>query len=109
MGLDPEYNTGDGASEIAKLYPEVTMIIAGHSHAEVKTEVNGVLIIQPKNYGQGVAKVELEVEKTEDGVNVVNRTGDLILINKNNNVEEDEELDAELASYHQTAVEDVKK
>ena len=109
MGLDPEYNTGDGASDIAKLCPEVTMILAGHSHAEVKTEVNGVLIVQPKNYGQGVAKVELEVEKTEDGVNVVNRTGDLILINKNNNVEEDEELNAALASYHQTAVEDGKK
>ena len=74
VGVEEEYGDGDGASTIAELNPEVSLIIAGHSHQSVVSQyVNGVLITQPKNAGQAVAKVELEVEKTADGVNVVNK------------------------------------
>lgn len=74
VGVEEEYGDGDGASTIAELNPEVSLIIAGHSHQSVISQyVNGVLITQPKNAGQAVAKVELEVEKTADGVNVVNK------------------------------------
>ena len=74
VGVEEEYGDGDGASTIAELNPEVSLIIAGHSHQSVISQyVNGVLLTQPKNAGQAVAKVELEVEKTADGVNVVNK------------------------------------
>ncbi|MGL5379438.1 5'-nucleotidase C-terminal domain-containing protein [Clostridium sp.] len=105
MGLTPEYGDGDSATDIANLNPEVAMILAGHSHATIKEEiVNGVLITQPKNNGSAVSKVELEVEKTEEGTKIVNRSVEHIVLEKNSPV--DAELDAKLDNAHQIALND---
>ena len=105
VGVEEEYGDGDGASTIAELNPEVSLIIAGHSHQSVVSQyVNGVLITQPKNAGQAVAKVELEVEKTADGVNVVNKEVSHVSLSATSEV--DAKLDAELEQAHQLALSD---
>lgn len=107
MGLNGEYGDGDSATEIANLNPELSAIIAGHSHSVVNTEVNGVIVTQPKNGGQGVAKVELEIEKTGEDVKVVDTKSTHIAISKDSS--EDKDLNEKLESYHQEAKADATK
>lgn len=110
MGLTSEYGDGDSATDIANLNPEVDVIIAGHSHSEIKQDiVNGVLITQPKNNGQGVSKAVIELEKTEAGVKVVNKSSSVIAIDKNNLVDEDATLTSELKKYDDIARADALK
>lgn len=105
VGLNEEYGDGDGATTIAELNPEISLIVAGHSHQTIESEiVNGVLITQPKNNGQGVAKVEIEVEKTEDGVNVVEKNVEHVSLSKTSEVDAD--LNNKLEEAHQIALSD---
>ncbi|MBD7912144.1 5'-nucleotidase C-terminal domain-containing protein [Clostridium cibarium] len=107
MGVKNEYGGGDSATDIANENPDVSMIVAGHTHVSIKEQiVNGVLITQPKNAGAEVSKVELEVEKTSTGCKVVNRSASLIPLLKVS--EEDEVLNKELEKYHQEALADGK-
>lgn len=104
MGLNNEYGDGDSATSIAELNPELSMIVAGHSHATVNTEVNGVLITQPKNNGEAIAKVELEIEKSDGGIEVVNRESNHISINKDSL--QDSDLNTKFEEYHEIALND---
>jgi LPXTG-motif cell wall-anchored protein len=107
MGITNEYGNGDSATDVANLNPEVSMIVAGHTHVSVKEQiVNGVLITQPKNLGAEVSKVELNVQKTDDGYKVVNKNADLIKLTKAS--KEDEELNKRLEKYNQEALTDGK-
>jgi len=52
---------------LATACPEITAILAGHSHSELVGEVvNGVRIVQVKNAGVKVAKLDLNLEKVAD-------------------------------------------
>ncbi|MEG0133474.1 MAG: 5'-nucleotidase C-terminal domain-containing protein [Clostridium sp.] len=105
MGLTSEYGNGDSATDIANLNPELAMIVAGHSHTTIQNQtVNGVLITQPTNGGQGVSKAILEVEKTDSGFKVVNKTSSVIKLTKESAV--DENLNTKLQIYHDIAVAD---
>ncbi|WP_040192590.1 5'-nucleotidase C-terminal domain-containing protein [Clostridium culturomicium] len=102
MGLTSEYGNGDSATDIANLNPEVDVIVAGHSHTTIQQEVvNGVLVTQPTNNGQGLSKTVLEIEKTADGAKVVNKTSSVIKLEKNSPV--DEALTSELKKYDDIA------
>ncbi|MBE6051562.1 MAG: 2',3'-cyclic-nucleotide 2'-phosphodiesterase [Clostridium sp.] len=108
MGIDSEYGRGDSATDIANLNPEVSVIIAGHSHqSHAEEEVNGVLITQPKNLGKEVSKVELNVEKEAGKVTIKNKKSSLIKLDKNS--PEDPELSAALEKYNQDALNDGKR
>lgn len=62
MGLTSEYGDGDSVTDITNLNPDVDVIVAGHSHSSIQQEiVNGVLVTQPSNNGQGVSKAEYSV------------------------------------------------
>jgi 2',3'-cyclic-nucleotide 2'-phosphodiesterase (5'-nucleotidase family) len=107
MGLTTEYGNGDSATDIANLNPEVSMIVAGHTHVSIKEQiVNGVLITQPKNAGAEVSKVELEVAKTSDGYKVVNKSASLIPLSKT--AAQDEELNEKFKKYDEEALADGK-
>ncbi len=108
MGIESEYGNGDSATDIANLNPELSMIVAGHSHKTNEMEtVNGVLITQPTNNGQGVSKAVLEVEKTAEGVKVVNKSSSVIKIAKNSPI--DSELTDKLQQYDDLAKADATK
>ncbi|GAB6169590.1 5'-nucleotidase C-terminal domain-containing protein [Clostridium carnis] len=108
MGLNQEHGDGDSAKDIANLNPEVAMILAGHSHTSILSEiVNGVLITQPKNNGQEVSKVELEIEKNNGQAKVINKKASHIKVDKT--IAEDEALNQKLDVYHNAAIADAKK
>lgn len=107
MGLTSEYGDGDSATDIANINPEVAMIVAGHSHTTIPNQtVNGVLITQPTNAGQGVSKTQIEVNKTGSTVKVVNKSSEVIKLSKDS--KEDEGLNAKLQKYHDAAIADGK-
>lgn len=108
VGLNNEYGDGDSAMDIANLNPEVSMIVAGHSHESIKSQiVNGVLITQPKNFGTEVSKVEIDVKKTDKGVEVVDKRASLTRLTKTS--ESDPKMDLSLEKYHNEAIKDATK
>ena len=109
MGENTETNNGDSAAEIANLNPEVSLIIAGHSHVRIAQEyINGVLVTQPKNAGEDLSKAELKVKKNADGkYEVVEKTSSVTTFTKTS--ETDAELDEALAPYDEMAKADGKK
>lgn len=68
LGLDPEYGVeGSGLKAVAAANPELTAIIGGHAHYDIAgQEINGVLVVEPKAYGNRVSKVDITLAK-QDG------------------------------------------
>lgn len=56
----------DQIKALAAACPEITAILSGHAHTDVggQTE-NGVLIVQPKKWGQRVSEIDLKFEKID--------------------------------------------
>lgn len=105
VGSENEYGNGDSAKDIANLCPEVSVILAGHTHERLEKEiVNGVLITEPKNNGVDLADIDLEVKKTSEGVKVIKKDASIITFNKDS--AEDENLNKKLEKYHNIALND---
>lgn len=68
------------AARIAHEVPGVDLIVVGHSHGEVAdTTVNGVLMMQPKNWATSVAVAHLDVQRPAGGKwQVAARRGGLV-------------------------------
>lgn len=78
IGPDGEY-AKDGAKDVANANPELTAIVAGHAHSDIKGEVvNGVLIVEPKSFGARISKIDLTLEKVNDKYVVKERTSENI-------------------------------
>ncbi|HYF83927.1 MAG TPA: 5'-nucleotidase C-terminal domain-containing protein [Clostridia bacterium] len=56
----------DQVKALAAACPEITAILSGHAHSDIggQTE-NGVLIVQPKKWGQKVSEIDLTFEKAD--------------------------------------------
>ncbi|MDO4535427.1 MAG: 5'-nucleotidase C-terminal domain-containing protein, partial [Clostridium perfringens] len=107
VGLENEYGNGDSAIDIANENPEVSGIIAGHSHTLVESlNVDNAVISQPKNNGDYVSKFVFTFEKDGDSYKVIDKTATAI---SSANVEEDEDLKKTLSSYHTKALNDANK
>ncbi len=109
MGESSETGNGDSATDIANMNPEVSLIIAGHSHVRIAQQlINGVLVTQPKNAGEDVSKAELKVKKDKDGkYKVISKSSSVTTFKKDS--ETDPELDKILAPYDEMAKNDGKK
>ncbi len=108
MGEDNEYGVADsGVNDLANACPELDVIIAAHEHKQVEgTEVNGVLIVENDDLGETLAKVDITVEKDENGeYQVVDRTSESIAVA---DYEADEEVMAALADADARAKEDAQ-
>jgi 2',3'-cyclic-nucleotide 2'-phosphodiesterase/3'-nucleotidase len=74
--LGPEENQ---AYAIAQHAPSVDAVVFGHSHQELPdTRVGGVLLIQPKNWGISVARLDFVLEGRPGRWKVVRKQGRLI-------------------------------
>lgn len=72
----PSENVG---ARIAREVPGIDMIVIGHSHQEVAdTTINGVLLVQPKNWATSVAVAHLDVVKDGRTWRVQGRRGGLV-------------------------------
>lgn len=77
LGRDPKLNAPDAADDItgenaiyalAESVPGIDVILFGHTHREVAQEmVNGVLLVQARNWAQSLAKVDVEMERDASG------------------------------------------
>lgn len=104
VGLENEYGNGDSAIDVANENPEVSGIIAGHSHSLVESlNVKNAVISQPKNNGDYVSKFVFTLEKDGDSYKVIDKNATTISCA---NVKEDETLKETLSSYHAKALKD---
>lgn len=104
VGLESEYGNGDSARAIAEMNPEVSAIVAGHSHTNLPEEkINNAVISQPTSNGQMVSKIELTVRKNGEKVEVVDKKSKLL---STKGVAEDQKINDLLANFHNTAIAD---
>lgn len=105
MDIENEYELkGSGVRDLAEACPELDLIVAAHGHQLIEgEEINGVYVIENKNNAATLAEIHLELQKTEDGWDVINRTSTSHTIGE---YEVDEELDTMLEPYHERAIED---
>ena len=60
--------TENAASDMAREVPGIDVIFMGHTHREVAdTTINGVLVLQAKNWGASLAVATLELQESGDG------------------------------------------
>ncbi len=77
-GLERDPQTGETYADqmsnenavgaLAEQVPEIDVIMFGHSHRELPTKtINGVLLVQARNWGQSLARVDVEMERAGAG------------------------------------------
>lgn len=106
MGMNNEYEVkNSGAEDLANACPELDLIVASHEHRLIEgEEVNGVLVVMNKNSAATMVKVDLTLEKQEDGSwEVAERTSESLDMSA---YEPDKELMEKLAPYDERAKED---
>ena len=62
--LEPEEPDENVVYEIARKVPELDAIVFGHSHRELESaSVGKVLVVQPKNWGMSLARIDFMLER----------------------------------------------
>lgn len=75
----PGHPGEDRVWDLAEQVPGIDAIVFGHSHQELAgLEVNGALLVQPKNWARSVAEIEFVLERTEQGWRVAQRRSRLV-------------------------------
>jgi 2',3'-cyclic-nucleotide 2'-phosphodiesterase/3'-nucleotidase len=88
-GLERDPQTGQSYSDqmknenavgaLAEQVPGIDVILFGHSHREVAEKlINGVLLVQARNWGQSLARVDMEMERTGGGWKVASKGSTVI-------------------------------
>ena len=88
-GLERDPQTGQSYSDqmenenavgaLAEQVPGIDVILFGHSHREVAAKViNGVLLVQARNWGQSLAQVDVEMEREGDGWKLASKSSKVI-------------------------------
>lgn len=106
MGIENEYEVAhSGVADLANECPELDAIVSAHNHQAIAGEIiNGVLIVENKDSGATLAKIDLTVEQGEDGKwHVVDRASEIIDVSE---YEADAELMEKLKPYDERARED---
>ena len=103
MHVDNEFDVSDsGVEDLANACPELDLIVAAHGHQMIDDlTINGVPIIENKNMGATLGQILIDLEKTDEGWQVVNTSTKLIMMS---DYESDEELTEKLQPYHERAV-----
>ena len=94
---------GNVAYEIVKEHPEIDVMITGHDHYDIPPFLlNGVLCVQPGNWGQRLTKMDITLEKDGNHWKVVTKTGQNLVVDKS--VEAAPEITDLAKKYNDTAV-----
>ena len=79
LGPDPEAGTGDDPRyldlpgeqttiELAEKVPGIDVILFGHTHQELAGRIiHGALLVQAKNWGASLARVDMDVDRDAEG------------------------------------------
>ncbi|MBI1749652.1 MAG: 5'-nucleotidase C-terminal domain-containing protein [Acidobacteria bacterium] len=88
-GLERDPQTGETYADqmdnenavgaLAEQVPGIDVIFFGHSHRELPTKlINGVLLVQAKNWGQSLARADVELERRASGWKVASKRSTVI-------------------------------
>jgi 2',3'-cyclic-nucleotide 2'-phosphodiesterase/3'-nucleotidase len=67
------------SARVAREVPGIDLIVFGHSHREVAdTVINGVMLMQPRNWAASVAVAELQLDREQGRWHVRSRRGRLV-------------------------------
>ncbi len=108
LGRDPvtgaveesSYPEEDRAWDLAEQVPGIDVILFGHSHRELPGKVvNGALLVQPKNWAQSVADVELTLKREGKRWVVADKTSRLVQMDAS--IAPDEEILALTRAAHE--------
>ena len=96
--------SGSGVEDLANACPELDLIIAAHGHKMIDDlTINGVPIIENKNYAETLGRILIDLTKTDEGWEV-NTVSTKILMMEDYLA--DEAMVTELTPYHERAIED---
>jgi len=111
LGPDPAANGRSAEAEIpgenavlalARKVPGIDVILFGHTHLEVKEKtVNDVLLVQAKNWGQSLARVDIELTRSPAGGPWQVTQKHATTIPVTNNIPPDPEIARLAEPYHQ--------
>ena len=81
-GNPTEKHTGENEGyRLLNEVPGIDAFITGHQHREIAEVINDVPIIQPGHRGEKIGKIELEIEKSNQQIKIVNQKATLISTN----------------------------
>lgn len=90
------------AARVAHEVSGIDLIVYGHSHKELAdTTINGVLLMQPKNWAQSVAVAHVRLERSNGRFRVVSKRSSLIQVHGHT---ENPQVLAATAEGHRAAV-----
>jgi len=73
----------DSMDDVLRVVPGLDAVFLGHSHEEIKgREVNGVLVVQPKNWGANLGRIDFTLEREGKRWRITERTGGLLPASK---------------------------
>lgn len=108
MGEEQEYGYGDNVTDLANACPELTAIVAGHTHEVVNCDkISNTIITQPSYNGKGLSQIQIKVKDDGNGgYEVIDATSQVIDMN-------DQPVDTTLATtlkpYHERGVEEMQQ
>lgn len=86
---------------LAEAVPDIDVILFGHSHRELAEKlVNGVLLVQARNWGQSLAQADIEMERAGSGWKVASKHSKVIPVT--DAVAADPEILKLAQAYHET-------
>lgn len=108
MGKEQEYQYGDNVTDLANACPELTAIVAGHTHEVVDCDkISNTIITQPGCKGEGLSQIQIKVKDDGNGgYEVADATSQVIDINDQ---PIDTTLEATLKPYHDRGVEETQQ
>ena len=94
---------GNVADTIVQKYPEIDILITGHDHYNIPPFIrNGVLCVQPSNWGQALAKLDITLEKQGEKWKIVKKEG--VNLTVDDKVEAAQEILDLVKDYHEKTV-----
>jgi 2',3'-cyclic-nucleotide 2'-phosphodiesterase/3'-nucleotidase len=92
----------NAAADLAESASGIDAVVFGHTHRELQElSPNGVLLIQPRNWGMSLARIDFELERDGAGWKVRRKRGRLIRVTET--VTADPEILRLAAPYHELA------
>ena len=86
LGRNPATNAPESPEEnvvcdVATANPDLDAVIFGHSHRELEGRlIGGVLVVQPRNWGMSLARLDFTMERTAAGWNVAAKKSRLLRV-----------------------------